>query len=234
MDNNSQILEALEPILTRLSLLESSSSPQIKEYANLDALKVLSNGISSFNQEDLIDQLYHLLNRIEDIYSRLNDIYPISAFNDIYLPGERFFDPKILHEPASVERDKTVQIAQTELDVYKQHLGRLIESANKHLNSLGTKKFANAGFLLQLDLSSRDIAILFNAMRNIGFISKTPDKQLQSKKVVYEFMSKNILNKDGKPIRTGTLKNSEGKNVGKNTTVLQKYVEALLEHISES
>lgn len=32
MDSNSQILEALRPILTRLSLIESGSSPQIQKH----------------------------------------------------------------------------------------------------------------------------------------------------------------------------------------------------------
>lgn len=231
---NSLILEALRPILIRLDLIEAGQPGQSIDHANLDSLNVLENGISSLHQEDLIDNLEHLKSRISSIGNNLDEIYRIEDFQDLEESGETYFAPKKLIKTAAQLRVESIEIVRLELAEYSKLANRLITSSKKRLSDLGSNKFANAGFLLQLDLETKDIAILFNAMYNIKMISARQNGKDVTKKMVYEFVNKNILNKAGKPISTGTLLNSEGKHVGANTTMLQKYLTRLLEEISNS
>lgn len=182
--------DCFEPLRKRLFSLEHSSTTElILDDDPQEVVQYIATGIFKVPPSEAMDYLETILGDIKRVQGKSLEIIEshwleIRSYGSVGYPGSKDLD------------DDLQEKLKRQLDTYEKYLNELLERIQADLER--TEGFSpNAGFRLQINLTSEQIGHLFNLFYESKIINNQVEGEALTKRQLAYFIGQNFLNKRG-------------------------------------
>lgn len=203
MSDIKELNKCFESLKQRLYEIEYETCERSFEVQKDIINTLIIGGILSLDFEDTMLVIDVHLEKINILISKLDTLVSSVKFKkEDISPFAEYFHPSSNQQKAAdtlnlSQADILKNSIKSELDFYLEKLNGIKTEIEGYNESLGSNRFSNAGFKIQLNLTVNEIGCLFGLLYEKDIIAKkTSDDEKFRKKQLSSFISKNFQSKN--------------------------------------
>lgn len=206
MSDSEKMNQCFQWLNEQLFLIRNNIAGRIPPNNNFFVADILEHGLFGFDPEDIQEQLMYYIGRIESLSKDLPLILESIEFQEKKLPGEKVFEFVII--TAQEQKDQLFADTQKELEFYQDELKKILTEIEDKMEGIGSSRFSNAGFKINLDMTVEEMACFFNTLYDSNIIIPVKeDGSKLHKKDLAKFIYSNFNSRKSKNISINYLVN---------------------------